>query len=628
MTKVFTTPFAESGDVMFIPLTAPADGSVSYETGFGPDYSADPLEANAKPVPRAGHNALFHDITEAIGDVQYTGFPKWDAAIGNLRGGYPRRATVWHMGDSWQSQVDNNTSEPNQDSLEWLPSAKYQGGGSGGGGSFSLVGPTTIYPGTSNAYTITPYSSFLAYAATATHGTVSIAGSTLTLTIAPGETSEVTDLTVTRSDGAVNDAIRIAIGATSIATPSIVNPTQGSTNIPLGVTLTASEFATYPNGADTHLSTDWRIRTMAGAVVWESLNNLGNKTTIKVPENTLPLSTQLQVDVRYTGNTLPASAWSAPVSFTTTNQVIVTPTITSPANGATNIGATPTFTSSAFATNPAGVDTHKSTDWRLSNAAGVVVWSSGGDTVNKTSITVPTGVLIPNTQYTLDVRYDGNTLPASLWSAPVIFTTALDFIPTVAGTPFGGGYYVGRITPGDGFTYALIVAPKASGENLSGLVMKTSGTSTPGTNSVWNGAANTAAMIAAGAAAHPAANFCKGLSIGGYADWVLPAKNQLELLYRQFKPGVTVNDTASGANSSSDPAGYNYTTGAPAQTAIAAFKAGGSEAFTTGGFNYYWTSTEGSNGKPGWLQRFDDGYQATSINGTGGMVRAVRMIKI
>lgn len=624
MTKVFTTPFAESGDVMFIPLTAPADGSVSYESGFGPDYSADPLDANAKPVPRAGHNALFHDITEAIGDVQYTGFPKWDPAIGNLRGGYPRRATVWHIGDSWQSQVDGNVSEPNQDSLEWLPSAKYQGGGSGGGGSFSLVGPTTVYPGTSNTYEITPYSSFLTYAASATHGTVSIAGSTLTLTIAPGEASEVADLTVTRSDGAVNDAIRIAIGAPSIANPSIVNPTKGSTNVPLGVTLTASEFATYPNGADTHLSTDWRIRTMAGVVVWQSLNNTGNKTTIKVPENTLPLSTQLQVDVRYNGNTLPASAWSTPVSFTTTNQVIVTPTITSPVNGATNIGATPTFTSSAFATNPAGVDTHKSTDWRLSNTAGIVVWSSGGDTTNKKSITVPAGILATSTQYRLEVRYNGNTLPVSQWSPAVTFTTATDFIPTVAGTPFGGGYYVGRMKV-SGQSYALIVSPRYLGGNPS-LALKTNISDTPGTDSTWDGAANTAAMILAGASLHPAARFCANLTIGGYSDWVLPAKYQSELLYRRLKPGTTANDTTYGSNPYSDPPSGFYTTGSPAQTENSLFKTGGAEAFDTD--SEYWTSTSYTTAN-NVLQRFKNGDQGQTLNKTSARyVRAVRMIKI
>lgn len=622
-TKVFVNAFAENGDRMFIPIAAPADGSVSYESGFGPDYSADPLDENSKPVPRAGHNALFHDITEAIGDIQYTGFPNWDVAIGNLKGGYPRRAVVWHAGDSWQSQVNNNFSEPNQDSLDWLPSAKYQGGGGGGGGDFSLVGPTTVFPGSTNTYEITPYSSFLSYAASATHGAVTVTGNTLTLTIASGETSEVTDLTVTRSDGAVNDAIRIAIGAASIATPSIVNPTQGSTNVPIGVTLTASEFATYPNGADTHLSTDWRIRTMAGVVVWQSLNNTGNKTTIKVPENTLPLSTQLQADVRYNGNTLPESVWSTPVSFTTTNQVIVAPTITSPVNGATNIGATPNFTASAFATNPAGVDTHKSTDWRLSNAAGIVVWSSGGDTTNKTSITVPAGILSTSTQYTLDVRYNGNTLPVSQWSPAVTFTTATDFIPTAAGTPFGGGFYAGRMKIG-AQSYALIVAPKSSGESAS-LTLKTSQTTTAGTTSTWDGAANTAAMIVAGAAAHPAANFCKNLTIGGYTDWVLPAKDQLELLYRQLKPGATANSTSHGANPSSDPVGANYTAGSPAQTAIAAFKTGGAEAFATD--TSYWTSTEYFV-LYGWSQIFNNGAQDSNFKDYGYRVRAVRMIKI
>lgn len=197
--------------------------------------------------------------------------------------------------------------------------------------------------------------------------------------------------------------------------------------------------------------------------------------------------------------------------------------------------------------------------------------------------------------------------------------------PNQAGTAYGGGYYVGRIKPGDGFTYALIVAPKASGET-AGLQVKTTHNTTAGTTSTWDGKANTAAMIAAGAAAHPAANFCKNLSIGGYTDWVLPAKDQLELLYRQLKPDATANNTGFGANPSSDPVGANYTAGAPAQTAIAAFKTGGAEAFAT---DKYWTSTEYSGDRSSdWVQFFSAGFQNYDLKNNSGRVRAVRMVKI
>ena len=425
MTKPFTTPFAENGDVMFIPETAQSDGSVSYETGFGPDYSADPLDANVKPVPRAGHNELFNQITGSIGDIQRQGAADWYPEFA-ADGGYPKNAIVWDQGDRWKSQIDGNATRPNVDEIAWLPSAKFEGGGSGGGGDFGLTGPTKISVGGSFQYKISPYSSFMTYAVSATNGAATISGDTIKLTIAPGETANVTDLTVVRSDGARND-FRIAIGAQSIAKPSMLSPASGSVDVPLGPLLTASAFMTYPVGADTHLNTDWRIRTMAGAVVWQSLANPTNKTNIQVPDNTLPLNTQLQVDVRYRGTTLPVSAWSDAVVFTTTNQAISTPTITSPLNGATDIGETPVFTASVFATSPPGADTHDSSDWRLKNSSGNPVWSSISDTINKNSITLPEGVLQTSSQYTIEVRYNGNILQPSQWSPVVSFTTASVF---------------------------------------------------------------------------------------------------------------------------------------------------------------------------------------------------------
>lgn len=426
MTKPFTTPFAaDAPDNLFIPETAQPDGSVSYETGFGPDYSKDPLENGAKPVPRKGHNELFFQITGSIGDIQRQGAADWYPEFA-ADGGYPKNAIVWLDGDRWKSQIDGNTTRPNIDEIAWLPSAKFEGGGGGGGGDFGLTGPTTIAVGGSFQYKISPYSSFMTYAVSATNGTATISGDTITLTIAPGETANVTDLTVVRSDGARND-FRIAIGAQSIAKPSILSPASGSVDVPLGPLLTASAFMTYPDGADTHLNTDWRIRTMAGAVVWQSLENSVNKTNIQVPDNTLPLNTQLQADVRYRGATLPVSAWSDALTFTTTNQSISTPTITSPLNGATGIGATPTFVASTFATNPLGADTHASSDWRLKDSLGAVIWSSTADTVNKTTLTLPSGVLSVSSQYTMEVRYNGNLLQPSQWSPVVGFTTAAAF---------------------------------------------------------------------------------------------------------------------------------------------------------------------------------------------------------
>lgn len=57
---------------------------------------------------------------------------------------------------------------------------------------------------------------------------------------------------------------------------------------------------------------------------------------------------------------------------------------------------------------------------------------------------------------------------------------------------------------------------------------KTATTTTAGTTSTTDGSVNTAAMIAAGAAAHPAANVCNTKSPAG--TWYLPAKDELAAL--------------------------------------------------------------------------------------------------
>jgi hypothetical protein len=196
--------------------------------------------------------------------------------------------------------------------------------------------------------------------------------------------------------------------------------------------------------------------------------------------------------------------------------------------------------------------------------------------------------------------------------------------PTVLGVPFGGGYYAGRIKNGTD-VYLLIVAPKASGETTLALRDR------DGTGmqySVWDGASNTASLLAESAASttmkSPAAEFCKALNIGGFTDWAIPAENQLDLIYRTFKPYTGTNSTTEGANGNLDPVQQNYTAAAPAQTAIAAFKLGGAEAFT---LDRYWTSTSynGSYGKP---IDFTDGYRAISTKTTQRKLRAVRMVKM
>jgi hypothetical protein len=191
------------------------------------------------------------------------------------------------------------------------------------------------------------------------------------------------------------------------------------------------------------------------------------------------------------------------------------------------------------------------------------------------------------------------------------------------GDSLQGGYFAGYISHNSNGvpTHALIIAPAASGYNGgSTLQWKTANTSTSGTSSEYDGADNTANMADAN---HPAANYCAGLSIGGYSDWYLPARYELEIAYYNLKPTTASNTTSYGTNNYAVPQrGSNYTTGDPAQTSVASFQSGGAEAFVA---TAHWSSTE-YNSPGAWIMYFSNGFQLINVKTDGYRVRAFRKI--
>jgi len=198
--------------------------------------------------------------------------------------------------------------------------------------------------------------------------------------------------------------------------------------------------------------------------------------------------------------------------------------------------------------------------------------------------------------------------------------------PTIIGQAFGGGFYAGQIGVAGVATHYLIVAPVSSGESAS-KQYKNANTAVPGADSVIDGPQNTADMVADGnSTVYPAAHFCNDLSIGGFTDWYMPAKNELEICYYNLKPTTTANLTISGTNTNAVPSrGSNYTAGTPAQTSAADFKDTGAEDFAAA---RYWSSTEGSATRA-WSQHFNYGYQ-DGFNGKSNSyrVRCVRRLAI
>jgi len=153
---------------------------------------------------------------------------------------------------------------------------------------------------------------------------------------------------------------------------------------------------------------------------------------------------------------------------------------------------------------------------------------------------------------------------------------------SILGIPFGGGYFAGYIshTANGNPTHALIVAPRATGATGTGytqttsLRWKTTQTDTTGTASTFDGVSNTSAITAAGINDHPAAKFCTDLTIGGFADWYLPSRLELDIAYFNLKPTTASNNISfpAGGNAYSVPKRVTSNSASyPAQTAVADF---------------------------------------------------------
>jgi hypothetical protein len=195
-------------------------------------------------------------------------------------------------------------------------------------------------------------------------------------------------------------------------------------------------------------------------------------------------------------------------------------------------------------------------------------------------------------------------------------------IPAAIGAAFGGGFFAGLVNVG-AETYALIVSPKQAGEYQG--VWNQSLDSVAGAEHYSDGMANTAALATAGS---EMAQWARSLNIDGFSDWYIPARDELEILYRALKPTADENAVTfrDGDNPSSAPVGYPYTETAPAQTSLAAFQQGGAEALAP---SLHWSSTQYA-GFPNdaWGQYFDDGLQGYDIKSCAGRARAVRRLKI
>ena len=203
-------------------------------------------------------------------------------------------------------------------------------------------------------------------------------------------------------------------------------------------TLTGGAFSN-TRDPDTHDKTDWLIvPTAGGEPVWQSLDDMANRTSIKVPNNTLQTSTAYIAKVRYHGTKFGWSDYtenqfSTLAVFSTVN----TPTLT--VQGTPNdVPKSPALTLSNFSGTNA---THASTNWRIVKVQdSSEVWTASN---NSNTITVPEGKLEVSTDYKFQAQYVSTEGAVSAWAETLGRTadsfTITDNIGSVVDGTFGVG---------------------------------------------------------------------------------------------------------------------------------------------------------------------------------------------
>ena len=485
----------------------------------------------------------------------------------------------------------------------------------------SLQGDPAPYVTQTKTYTVTNYNSFSTYSVAASAGTASISGDTITFT-APSTAGSV-NLTLTVD--AQDTVFVLTVQPAGVLQPINVSPSNGATGISASPTLQSSAFAT-GGATDTHASSRWRVYQGA-TLVHDSGWSTTAKTSYTVPEGVVAVSMTYSWTVEHRGTTLGDSQPSAATNFTTAAEF-------------TSYIPTPTATPANFGDALEG-GFYAGMVWeQLTQSATSTTIGTGSKTFTVPSMT---SAPIVYAGQTLEVRSRAN--PANKMVGTVTNASGASLTISVSSVGGSGTFSDWSVMA----RFRIIVAPKASGEN-AGIALKNANSAFPtACQTLTEGLAATQAMRDADTSTvYPAAHWARNLSIGGRTDWYIPARDELELCWRNLKPVtdnnyVTANrptaasfsyanngsygDTANthGLNNNSSPTGAAYTTTVPGQTAATAFRTGGAEAFAYGS-EYYWSSSE-YDASLAWLQYWyssGPGFQNNGFKTFAYRVRAVR----
>ncbi len=254
--------------------------------------------------------------------------------------------------------------------------------------------------------------------------------------------------------------------------------------------------------------------------------------------------------------------------------------------------------STAVAVNPSVLVTDVGNN-PVSGTAVTFAIGSGGGTLTGGSATSNASGIATVGSWTMSATIGAETLTATsgtLSGSPVTFhATAI-----AIGSYYGGGVVAYILKSGDpGYTagqchgFIAAVTDQSSAAIWALAAYQNTAVGTTGT-ALGTGAANTTAVIAQnGAGTGYAAGLAHAYNGGGYTDWYLPSKDELNQLY-------------------TNRAAINTTALANSGTAFAAA--------------YYWSSSEG-DAYDAWLQHFGNGSVADFVKGLGSPAVSVRAVR-
>ena len=413
-----------------------------------------------------------------------------------------------------------------------------------------------------------------------------------------------------------------------VKTPTNATPANAATGVMNTATLTGSTYGSLYGFA--MAASQWQVSTVSNfaSTVISTGDVAGTATSYTMTAGALSVSTVYYWRCRYKDANGVYSDWSAATTFSTAAAFpayITTPTATPAAFGDSFEGG--------FYTG--------------------MIWNELVQSATSTAIATGSKVFTVADMTATPLVYAGQTLEVRSRANPVnkmigVVTGALGTALTINVTSVGGS---GTFTDWSIMAqYRVIVAPKATGENAS-IAYKNANTAAPAaTGTLSEGRKATLAMVAADSSTvYPAAHWCNNLSIAGRTDWYLPARDELELCWRNLKPTADANyvtadrpaaatpnymnlgsygDTANthGLSPNTSPAGAAHISGTPAQVAAGKnFRTGEAEAFIYGS-SYYWSSTE-YNATNAWNQYWDSsnpGAQSSNNKTSTHCVRACR----